>query len=161
MGPPPSPWGRRRGLPLTCRQLPDYCLLVVVCPDGEANTTASHYTLQNLRPGTAYRVGVWEVTAETGGTCRPWWHFQTKALGNGLETPSPTRSLWGALCGVLTLVPKQLPCPTRGAGDRNATTQPCPSPGPQGAAWRSNLKYLGISLTLPAVATIYQLSKKR
>ncbi|XP_049663026.1 interleukin-12 receptor subunit beta-1 [Accipiter gentilis] len=80
---------------------------------GEANTTASHYTLQNLRPGTAYRVGVWEVTAETGGTCRPWWHFQTKALG------------------------------------------------PQGAAWRSNLKYLGISLTLPAVATIYQLSKKR
>ncbi|KAM9619371.1 interleukin-12 receptor subunit beta-1 isoform 3-T3 [Morphnus guianensis] len=80
---------------------------------GEADTTASHYTLQNLRPGTAYRVGVWEVMAESGGTCGAWWHFQTKALG------------------------------------------------PQGAAWKSNLKYLGISLTLPAVATIYQLSKKR
>ncbi|NXJ54170.1 I12R1 protein, partial [Spizaetus tyrannus] len=80
---------------------------------GEADATASHYTLQNLRPGTAYRVGVWEVMAESGGTCGAWWHFQTKALG------------------------------------------------PQGAAWKSNLKYLGISLTLPAVATIYQLSKKR
>ncbi|GAB0200625.1 interleukin-12 receptor subunit beta-1 [Grus japonensis] len=32
---------------------------------------------------------------------------------------------------------------------------------PQGAAWNSNLKYLGISLCLPAMAAIYQLSKKR
>ncbi|NXQ99624.1 I12R1 protein, partial [Sagittarius serpentarius] len=80
---------------------------------GETDATASHYTLQNLRPGTAYRVGVWEVTLESGGTCGTWWHFQTKALG------------------------------------------------PQGAAWKSNLKYLGISLALPAVATVYQLSKKR
>ncbi|KAM6040362.1 LOW QUALITY PROTEIN: interleukin-12 receptor subunit beta-1 [Theristicus caerulescens] len=80
---------------------------------GEADATASHYTLQNLRPGTAYRVGVWEVTAESRGTCNAWWHFQTKALG------------------------------------------------PQGAMWKSNLKYLGISLSLPAVAAIYQLSKKR
>ncbi|KAM9215539.1 interleukin-12 receptor subunit beta-1 [Leptosomus discolor] len=80
---------------------------------GEADAAASHYTLQNLRPGTAYRVGVWEVTMESGGTCGAWWHFQTKALG------------------------------------------------PPGAAWKSNLKYLGISLSLPAVAAIYQLSKKR
>ncbi|KAM6041335.1 interleukin-12 receptor subunit beta-1 [Chlamydotis macqueenii] len=80
---------------------------------GEADAAASHYTLRNLRPGTAYRVGVWEVTAESEGTCSAGWHFQTKALG------------------------------------------------PQGAAWRSNLKYLGISLGLPAVAAVYQLSKKR
>ncbi|NXH15736.1 I12R1 protein, partial [Bucco capensis] len=80
---------------------------------GEADATASHYTLQNLQPGTAYRVAVREVTAESTRTCGAWWHFQTKALG------------------------------------------------PQGAAWKSNLKYLGISLGLPAVAAIYQLSKKR
>ncbi|CAM9769955.1 unnamed protein product [Bubo scandiacus] len=79
----------------------------------EVDAAASHYTLQNLRPGTAYRVGVWEVTAESGGTCGTSWHFQTKALG------------------------------------------------PQGAAWKSNLKYLGISIALPAVAAIYQMSKKR
>ncbi|XP_009470238.1 PREDICTED: interleukin-12 receptor subunit beta-1 [Nipponia nippon] len=110
---PPSLRDRRMALPAICRQLPDYCLFVIICPDGEADATASHYTLQNLRPGTAYRVGVWEVTAESRGMCNAWWHFQTKALG------------------------------------------------PQGAAWKSNLKYLGISLSLPAVAAIYQLSKKR
>ncbi|NXN96117.1 I12R1 protein, partial [Rhinopomastus cyanomelas] len=80
---------------------------------GEADAGVSHYTLRNLRPGTVYRVGVREVTAESGGTCSAWWHFQTKALGS------------------------------------------------QGAGWRSNLKYLSISLGLPAAAAIYQLSKKR
>ncbi|KAM6369002.1 interleukin-12 receptor subunit beta-1 [Pluvialis apricaria] len=79
----------------------------------EADAAASHFTLQNLRPGTEYRVGVWEVTAESGRTCSTWWPFQTKALG------------------------------------------------PQGAAWKSNLKYLGILLGLSAVATVYQLSKRR
>ncbi|NXI92127.1 I12R1 protein, partial [Psophia crepitans] len=79
----------------------------------EADAAASHYTLQNVRPSTAYSVGVQEVTTENGGTCGTWWHFQTKALG------------------------------------------------PQGAAWKSNLKYLGISLGLPAVVAIYQLSRKR
>ncbi|XP_068277042.1 LOW QUALITY PROTEIN: interleukin-12 receptor subunit beta-1 [Nyctibius grandis] len=82
---------------------------------GEADAAASHYTLRDLRPGTAYRVGVQEMTAGSRGTCRAWWHFQTKALGNS----------------------------------------------PQGAAWKSNLKYLSISLGLPAVAAVYQLSKKR
>lgn len=80
---------------------------------GEADVTASHYTLRHLQPGTTYRVSVQEVTAESKGTCGVWWHFQTKALG------------------------------------------------PQGAAWKSNLKYLGISLGVPAVAAIYQLNKKR
>ncbi|NXD67798.1 I12R1 protein, partial [Eolophus roseicapillus] len=80
---------------------------------GEADVAASHYTLRHLQPGTAYRVSVQEVTAESKGTCDVWWHFQTKALG------------------------------------------------PQGAAWKSNLKYLGISLGVPAVAAIYQLNKKR
>ncbi|KAM8986598.1 interleukin-12 receptor subunit beta-1 [Ara ararauna] len=80
---------------------------------GEADATASHYTLRHLQPGTAYRVSVQEVTAESKGTCGVWWHFQTKPLG------------------------------------------------PQGAAWKSNLKYLGISLSVPAVAAIYQLNKKR
>ncbi|NXC61907.1 I12R1 protein, partial [Aleadryas rufinucha] len=79
----------------------------------EVDATASNYTLQNLQPGTAYRVGVWEVTEDSEGTCSAWWHFQTKALG------------------------------------------------PQGAAWRGNLKYLGISLGLPAAAAIYHLSKRR
>ncbi|NXS32936.1 I12R1 protein, partial [Pomatostomus ruficeps] len=79
----------------------------------EVDATASNYTFQNLHPGTAYRVGVWEVTEDREGTCSAWWHFQTKALG------------------------------------------------PQGAAWRGNLKYLGISLGVPAAAAIYHLSRKR
>ncbi|NXB68767.1 I12R1 protein, partial [Struthidea cinerea] len=79
----------------------------------EVDATASNYTLQNLQPGTAYSVGVWEVTEDSEGTCSAWWRFQTKALG------------------------------------------------PQGAAWRGNLKYLGISLGLPAAAAIYHLSKRR
>ncbi|NXM60815.1 I12R1 protein, partial [Illadopsis cleaveri] len=79
----------------------------------EVDATASNYTLQNLEPGTAYRVGVWEVTEDREETCSTWRLFQTKALG------------------------------------------------PQGAAWRGNLKYLGISLVLPATAAIYHLSKKR
>ncbi|XP_035203909.1 interleukin-12 receptor subunit beta-1 isoform X2 [Oxyura jamaicensis] len=81
---------------------------------GEADASASRYTLRNLRPGTAYRVGIQEVAADSGGTCSTPWHFQTMALG------------------------------------------------PRLAAWKSNLKYLGISLGLPAVAAvIYQLSKRR
>ncbi|NXN27436.1 I12R1 protein, partial [Nycticryphes semicollaris] len=76
----------------------------------EADATASHFTLQNVQPGTAYRVGVWEVTAESRGTCSILWHFQTKALG---------------------------------------------------ALWKSNLIYLGILLVFPAMAIVYQLSKKR
>ncbi|NXX34905.1 I12R1 protein, partial [Nicator chloris] len=79
----------------------------------EVDARASNYTLQNLQPGTAYRVGVWEVTEDSERTCSAWWPFQTKA------------------------------------------------PGSQGAAWRGNLKYLGISLGLPAAAAIYHLSKKR
>ncbi|NXD56651.1 I12R1 protein, partial [Corvus moneduloides] len=79
----------------------------------ELDATASNFTLQNLQPGTAHRVGVWEVTEDSEGTCRAWWHFQTKALG------------------------------------------------PQGAAWRGNLKYLGIPLGLPVAAAIYYLSKRR
>ncbi|NWZ87278.1 I12R1 protein, partial [Poecile atricapillus] len=79
----------------------------------EVDATASNYTLQNLQPGTAYRVGVWEVTEDSERTCSAWWHFQTKGLG------------------------------------------------PRGAAWRSNLNYLGISLGVPAAAAVYHLSKKR
>ncbi|NXU69256.1 I12R1 protein, partial [Horornis vulcanius] len=79
----------------------------------EVDATATNYTLQNLQPGTAYRVGVWEVTEDSERTCSAWRLFQTKALG------------------------------------------------PQGAAWRGNLKYLGISLGVPAAAAIYHLSKKR
>ncbi|NWH97113.1 I12R1 protein, partial [Tichodroma muraria] len=47
----------------------------------EVNATASNYTLRNLQPGTAYRVGVWEVTEDSERTCSAWRHFQTKALG--------------------------------------------------------------------------------
>lgn len=88
---------------------PGYRLLVIVYPDAEADAAASHFTLQNLRPGTAHRVGVQEVTAESKGTCGTWWRFQTKALGNGWRRhplPSPH--------GALTLAPKRLPCPTQG-----------------------------------------------
>ncbi|XP_041270955.1 LOW QUALITY PROTEIN: interleukin-12 receptor subunit beta-1 [Onychostruthus taczanowskii] len=47
----------------------------------EVDATASNYTLQNLQPGTGYRVGVWEVTEDSERTCSAWWPFQTKALG--------------------------------------------------------------------------------
>ncbi|XP_050177455.1 interleukin-12 receptor subunit beta-1 [Myiozetetes cayanensis] len=47
----------------------------------EADATAANYTLQNLQPGTAYRVGVWEVTKDSEGTCSAWQKFHTKALG--------------------------------------------------------------------------------
>ncbi|XP_039556328.1 LOW QUALITY PROTEIN: interleukin-12 receptor subunit beta-1 [Passer montanus] len=47
----------------------------------EVDATASNYTLQNLRPGTGYRVGVWEVTEDSERTCSAWWPFQTRALG--------------------------------------------------------------------------------
>ncbi|NXK89415.1 I12R1 protein, partial [Formicarius rufipectus] len=80
---------------------------------GEADATASNYTLQNLQPATAYRVGVWEVTEDSEGTCSAWWHFQTKALGL------------------------------------------------QGALWRPDLKYLSLSLGVPAIAAIYHMTKKR
>ncbi|XP_021234002.1 interleukin-12 receptor subunit beta-1 isoform X2 [Numida meleagris] len=81
--------------------------------DGEVNASASHYALRDLKPGTAYRVGIQEMAAGGGGTCSARWHFQTTAPGVGA------------------------------------------------AVWSSNLKYLGISLGLPAAALIYQLSKKR
>ncbi|NXL20840.1 I12R1 protein, partial [Setophaga kirtlandii] len=48
----------------------------------EVEATASNYTLQNLQPGTAYRVGVWEVTEDSERTCSAWWPFQTRALGS-------------------------------------------------------------------------------
>lgn len=80
---------------------------------GEVDASVSQYALRDLKPGTAYRVGIHEVAAGGGGTCSARWHFQTPALGVGT------------------------------------------------AVWSSNLKYLGISLGLPAAALIYQLSKKR
>ncbi|XP_048783534.1 interleukin-12 receptor subunit beta-1 isoform X2 [Lagopus muta] len=78
---------------------------------GDVDASASRYALRDLKPGTAYRVGIQEVAAGGGGSCSARWHFQTTALG--------------------------------------------------GAVWSSNLKYLGISLGIPAAALIYQLSKKR
>lgn len=72
------------------------------------------------------------------------------------ETPHSPR---GALCTVCLLSPQNISCVPVGGG--NATTQPCLSPGPQGAAWRGNLKYLGILLGLLATVAIYHLSKKR
>ncbi|XP_016159996.1 PREDICTED: uncharacterized protein LOC101813072 [Ficedula albicollis] len=107
----PIPVGQEEGA--APRQPPDCSTFGFVCPDSEVNATASNYTLQNLQPGTAYRVSVREVTEDSEGTCRVWWHFQTKALG------------------------------------------------PQGAVWTGNLKYLSISLGLPAAAAIYHLTKKR
>ncbi|KAL2294983.1 hypothetical protein Nmel_018127, partial [Mimus melanotis] len=107
----PTPVGQEEAA--ARRQPPERPPFGFVCPDSEVNATASNYTLQNLQPGTAYRVGVWEVTEDSEGTCSAWWRFQTKALG------------------------------------------------PQGAVWRGNLKYLGISLGLPAAAAIYHLTKKR
>ncbi|XP_031459897.1 interleukin-12 receptor subunit beta-1 isoform X2 [Phasianus colchicus] len=80
---------------------------------GDVDASASQYALRDLKPGTAYRVGIQEVAAGGRGTCSARWHFQTTALGVGT------------------------------------------------AVWSSNLKYLGISLGLPAAALIYQLSKKR
>ncbi|XP_066422454.1 interleukin-12 receptor subunit beta-1 [Molothrus aeneus] len=53
----------------------------------EVEATASNYTLQNLQPGTGYRVGVWEVTEDSESTCSAWWPFQTRALG-------PQGALW-------------------------------------------------------------------
>lgn len=67
------PWDRKR--------VPDCPTFGFVCPDSEVDATASNYTLQNLQPGTGYRVGVWEVTEDSERTCSAWWPFQTKALG--------------------------------------------------------------------------------
>lgn len=79
-GTPPAP-GAGGGC---CPQaLPDRPTFGSVCPDSEVEATASNYTLQNLEPGTAYRVGVWEVTEDSNEPCSPWQPFQTKALGNG------------------------------------------------------------------------------
>lgn len=67
------------------------CPLIFVHPDGEADASASRYTLRNLRPGTAYRVGIQEVAADGRGSCSTPWHFQTMALGNGWgPLPSPS-----------------------------------------------------------------------
>ncbi|NWU82754.1 I12R1 protein, partial [Onychorhynchus coronatus] len=55
----------------------------------EADAMAVNYTLQNLQPGTAYSVGVWEVTKDSKGTCSAGREFQTKALG-------PHRAVWRA-----------------------------------------------------------------
>lgn len=78
---PPIPVGQEEGA--VPRQPPGCPTFGFACPDSEANATASNYTLQNLQPGTAYRVGVWEVPEDSEGTCRARWRFQTKALGNG------------------------------------------------------------------------------
>lgn len=76
-----------------------------------------------------------------------------------VETPCPPHSPWGVLSTVCSPSPLNVSSvPVRG---RNVTTQPRLSPGPQGAVWRGNLKYLGISLGLPAAAAIYHLTKKR
>lgn len=78
---PPIPVGQEEGD--APRQLPGCPTFGFVCPDTEVDPTASNYTLQNLEPGTAYRVGVWEVTEDSEETCSAWRPFQTKALGNG------------------------------------------------------------------------------
>lgn len=70
-------------VPVGRGQLPDCPKLGFVRPDSEVDAAAWNYTLQNLQPGTGYRVGVWEVTEDSEGTCSAWWRFQTKALGNG------------------------------------------------------------------------------
>ena len=50
--------------------------------DGDVDASASQYALRDLKPGTAYRVGIQEVAAGGGGTCSARWYFQTTALGN-------------------------------------------------------------------------------
>jgi len=119
--------------------------------DGEVDASVSQYALRDLKPGTAYRVGIHEVAAGGGGTCSARWHFQTPALGNG---GGPPPFLTGTLL-----------CPIghrEGTWGQDVTiTRRYSSPGVGTAVWSSNLKYLGISLGLPAAALIYQLSKKR
>ncbi|XP_062452562.1 interleukin-12 receptor subunit beta-1 [Rhea pennata] len=79
---------------------------------GEADASAWRYVLGSLRPGTAYRLGIREVTAEPGGACAATWRFQTKALG------------------------------------------------PRPPAWKSNLRYLSVLLSLPVLVALYRCSKK-
>lgn len=55
--------------------------------DGDVDASASRYALRDLKPGTAYRVGIQEVAAGGGGSCSARWHFQTTALGNGGGPP--------------------------------------------------------------------------
>ncbi|CAM4629276.1 interleukin-12 receptor subunit beta-1 [Lepidochelys kempii] len=47
----------------------------------EANSSATHYTLQDLQPGTSYRVGIQAATADRDGSCSPQLLFKTTKLG--------------------------------------------------------------------------------
>ncbi|NXO93942.1 I12R1 protein, partial [Certhia brachydactyla] len=68
----------------------------------EVNATASNYTLQNLQPGTAYRVGVWEVTEDREKICSALWHFHTKVLGPHGEAWRGNLKYLGILLGLPT-----------------------------------------------------------
>lgn len=75
------------------------------------------------------------------------------------ETSCPPHFPWDVLSTVCSPSPQNVSRVP--VGGRDVTTQPCLSPGPQGAVWRGNLKYLGILLGVPASAAIYHLTKKR
>lgn len=75
------------------------------------------------------------------------------------ETSCPPHSPWDVLSTVCSPSPQNVSRVP--VGGRDVTSQPCLSPGSQGAVWRGNLKYLGILLGVPASAAIYHLTKKR
>ncbi|XP_064353433.1 interleukin-12 receptor subunit beta-1 isoform X2 [Dromaius novaehollandiae] len=70
---------------------------------GEADAAARRYVLGGLRPGTAYRLGIREVTAEPDGACAARWHFQTKALGPRPAPWKPNLRYLGVLLGLPVL----------------------------------------------------------
>ncbi|XP_050790254.1 interleukin-12 receptor subunit beta-1 [Gopherus flavomarginatus] len=47
----------------------------------EVNSSATHYTLQDLQPSTSYRVGIQAATADRDGSCSPRHLFNTMKLG--------------------------------------------------------------------------------
>ncbi|POI23451.1 hypothetical protein CIB84_012801 [Bambusicola thoracicus] len=67
---------------------------------GEVDASASQYVLRDLKPGTAYRVGIQEVAAGSGGTCTARWHFHTPALGVGTAVWSSNLKYLGILLGL-------------------------------------------------------------
>lgn len=67
----------------------DSSSILIIQSDYEANSSATHHTLQNLQPGSSYRVGIQAATADENGSCSPQHQFKTTKLGNSQQILPP------------------------------------------------------------------------